>query len=150
MYEIKDYLCEDAKLIREEVFIKEQGFTEEFDNIDSVATHIVFYESNLPIATCRYYKDKNENEYIAGRIAIRRAYRGRHIGNLIMQVLEEQIVSLGGTLISLSAQLQAKQFYEKNGYIPTGEPYLDEYCLHIHMEKILIGKTNGFSNKSYN
>lgn len=139
MYEKMDYLCEDARLIREEVFMKEQGFTDEFDDIDNLATHIVFYESTIPIATCRYYKGTNTDEYIAGRIAIRKDYRGKHLGNLIMKVLEDNIISEGGKLISLSAQLQAKQFYEKNGYTALGEPYLDEYCQHIHMEKPLKG-----------
>ncbi|MDF2800862.1 MAG: family N-acetyltransferase [Anaerocolumna sp.] len=140
MYEKKSYLCDDSKLIREEVFMQEQGFENEFDEIDDLATHIVFYDSTVPIATCRYYKGKNNEEYIVGRIAIRKCYRGKHLGNLMMNVLKENIVSEGGKLITLSAQLQAKQFYEKNGYIAIGEPYLDEDCLHVHMEKSLKGE----------
>lgn len=139
MYIKKDYLCDDARLIREEVFIQEQGFHNEFDEIDDLATHIVFYEANIPIATCRYYKGENSNEYIVGRIAIRKIYRGKHIGYVMMKVLEECIFFEGGNLITLSAQIQAQQFYEKNGYTAIGEPYLDEHCQHIHMEKSLKG-----------
>lgn len=43
MYKRTDTLCEEAKLIREEVFEKEQGFLDEFDEIDEIAKHLVFY-----------------------------------------------------------------------------------------------------------
>ncbi|MDY4474645.1 GNAT family N-acetyltransferase [Mitsuokella sp.] len=40
-------------------------------------------------------------------------------------------------LLVLSAQIQARPFYEKLGYRASGEEYLDEYCPHIRMEKEL-------------
>lgn len=47
------------------------------------------------------------------------------------------ILADGGTKITLSAQKRVKLFYEKNGYTAQGDEYLDEFCPHIHMSKIL-------------
>lgn len=40
-FRIYDKLCEDAKKLRTEVFVAEQGFETEFDDTDSKARHIV-------------------------------------------------------------------------------------------------------------
>lgn len=45
-------LPEDAAYIRKRVFVEEQGFSDEFDDTDTIAAHIVLYnEENKPIAT---------------------------------------------------------------------------------------------------
>lgn len=41
--EAYDFLPEDAKRIREAVFMKEQGFKNEFDDIDLLALHLILY-----------------------------------------------------------------------------------------------------------
>lgn len=136
---IKKYgiLCDEARIIREAVFIKEQGFKKEFDEIDKIAKHVVFYDNDNPIATCRYYASEHANEYIVGRVAIMKPYRGKKIGNYFLKMVEEMICSEGGNKIVLSAQVRVKDFYIKNGYITKGSTYYDEYCEHIHMEKTL-------------
>lgn len=139
MYRIFEDLCQEARYIREEVFVKEQGFLNEFDETDSIAVHVVFYVEDKPAAVCRFYPGEGEGEYIVGRIAVRKDYRGRNLGRYIMQTLEEIISSRGGRRIVLSAQVRVRGFYEKSGYTALGEPYLDEYCEHIHMEKELGG-----------
>lgn len=137
MLKIFDTLCTEERFIRDEVFVKEQGFKNEYDEVDKIAKHMVFYDGDIPIATCRYYSKIKNNEYIIGRIAIIKPYRGRNIGSYILQTLDTIISSEGGKKISLSAQLRIKEFYEKNGYIAIGKPYYDEHIEHIHMEKCL-------------
>ena len=45
-----------AKEIRETVFVNEQGFHNEFDEIDNTAAHLVLFDENeVPIATCRVF-----------------------------------------------------------------------------------------------
>ena len=44
-------LGEDAAKIRTEVFVEEQGFSNEFDDTDKVCTHIVFYDQAEPFNT---------------------------------------------------------------------------------------------------
>lgn len=137
IYRKTNSLTEDARRIREEVFVTEQGFSEEFDEIDKRAVHLVCYMEGEPAAVCRYFEGTKPYEYVAGRIAVRKAFRGRKIGNELMQILEETIKAEGGRSILLSAQLRVAHFYEAAGYEKKGEPYLDEHCLHIKMEKKL-------------
>lgn len=132
-----NHLTEDGKKIRKEVFMVEQGFQSEFDNTDSIATHLVFYEEDKPIAACRYYHGEKEGLFWLGRIAVQKAYRGKHIGKQIVLAAEKEIRKEGGKRIRLSAQVRAKEFYEKCGYRAVGEIYLDEDCPHICMDKEL-------------
>lgn len=137
MYKKFNTLNENARRIRERVFMEEQGFANEFDEIDESAVHLVFYEDGIPTATCRYFKGEEELEYVVGRIAVLPEYRKNHMGSRMMSFLEENIKAEGGKKISLSAQCRVVPFYEKNGYQVIGEPYLDEHCEHVHMEKEL-------------
>lgn len=135
-FEAYDYLPDAAKKIREEVFCNEQGFKNEFDETDNVSAHIVAFESGLPIAVCRVYPN-GENSYGIGRIAVIKAFRGKKIGACIIGEAENYIRRKGGTKIIISAQTRVEEFYRKQGYLPDGEIYFDEYCPHIKMFKKL-------------
>jgi predicted GNAT family N-acyltransferase len=135
---ITDYLSEDAKRIREEVFIQEQKFTLEFDEIDEYAKCVVLYVDGVAVACCRYFQEGEDGDYIVGRIAVRREYSGRHFGELILREVETRIKKAGGRKISISAQFRVKEFYSKLGFVESGNLYYDEYCEHIHMEKEII------------
>ena len=52
-----------AKAIREAVFINEQEFQQEFDEIDNTATHFVLFDDKIPIATCRVFILEYSNNY---------------------------------------------------------------------------------------
>lgn len=128
-------LPEEAIQIRNEVFVKEQGFLDEFDAIDDISSHLVLFQELLPIATCRYYWNEMKSAYVVGRIAVLKAFRGKNIGALILKEAERQIP--GGSIVYLSAQVRVAGFYEKQGYTTKGVPYYDEYCPHIWMSKEL-------------
>ena len=49
-FKISGELLADEKLIREEVFMSEQGFKNEFDETDGKAFHLVMYDNNIPVA----------------------------------------------------------------------------------------------------
>lgn len=134
-YKKSNTLTEDAKNIRVKVFVEEQGFLNEFDELDSHAAHIVVYDGEAAVGVCRYYKGINEGEYIAGRIAVIKEYRGMDLGRYIMRVIEENVSRDGGRYIAVSAQTRAAGFYERSGYKPEGDIYYDEYCPHIKMRK---------------
>lgn len=138
-YKFEQLLMPECKKIREEVFIKEQKFENEFDEIDEIAYHLVLFQNNLPVATGRMYPSTEDSAaYILGRIAVLKEYRKCHLGKEVLTILENKAKNLGAEKTVLSAQMQAKGFYEKNGYKKFGEVYYDEYCPHIHMEKILV------------
>ena len=74
-------LHEDAVRIRKEVFMDEQGFCNEFDEIDKIAFHAVLYEDDRAAATGRmYYDDKEHHCYVIGRLAVDKACRGKQYG----------------------------------------------------------------------
>ena len=137
--EIKTYhaLPPEAKEIREEVFMKEQGFVNEFDDIDSIATHLVLFWEGQPAGVCRFFPIKEPGVWDFGRLAVRKAYRDKHLGSLLVQEAERQIRDQGVAKLALMAQIRVQKFYEKNGYTPFGEPCDDEGCPHIWMEKLL-------------
>ena len=130
-------LPKEAMYIREEVFMKEQGFENEFDETDQIAVHYVLFDDDAPIACCRYFPDKEPNCYLIGRISVLSSYRGKQLGARLLADAETHIKANGGIKLSLSAQLRVQGFYEKQGYTSIGEVYMDEHCEHIHMEKLL-------------
>ncbi len=132
---IFDALPKQAREIREEVFVKEQGFKEEFDSVDEMATHVLIFDGDKAVATCRYYYDKALNATLVGRIAVLKAYRGKKIGALLMQTAQEKITQKGMRKMFVHAQTQAQPFYEKQGFIAFGEKDEEEGCPHIWMKK---------------
>lgn len=135
-----DYLSDDARMIREEVFMKEQGFRYEFDEIDAEAICMVFYEGAQPMACCRYFPGETDGEYVAGRLAVLKKYRGRNLGRRMLEEIEHKVQESGGKKVIVSAQVRVEGFYEKQGYVKSGEVYYDEECEHIHMEKEIVRK----------
>ncbi|MGN1329097.1 MAG: GNAT family N-acetyltransferase [Eubacterium sp.] len=128
----------EAIKIREEVFIEEQGFRAEFDEIDDIAIHFVMYDDNdNAVAVCRAFTENNPEEYHLGRLAVKKSHRGQHLGEEIVHFTEEHIKSIGGKAMELSAQVRVADFYEKQGYKKYGDMYYDEYCPHIMMKKEL-------------
>ena len=127
----------ESAQIRQTVFIDEQGFENEFDDIDNIATHIVIFEDKKAIATCRVFFDNPHNAYMIGRIAVIKEFRGKHIGEMLMNIAHDIVKEMGGDSIMLSAQVRASEFYKKQGYTMAGDEYDDEGVPHILMVKKL-------------
>lgn len=128
----------DAYKIRVKVFVDEQGFKDEFDEIDGYAYHVTAYDEDKVIGCGRFFSESNENEYHIGRIAVLSEYRGIGIGSAIMSEIEKYCVNMGVESLVLSAQRRARVFYEKLGYKAHGEEYLDEGYPHIEMRKKIL------------
>lgn len=136
--QVYDFLSDDAKRIRKKVFIEEQGFKNEFDDTDKIASQIVMYNDNEePIATCRIFAGAEKGEFIFGRLAVLMPYRGMNIGTKMIGEAEKLVLKKGGTSMRLHAQCRVKSFYEKLGYTEYGSIEDDEGCPHIWMNKLL-------------
>ena len=134
--QILDHITDEIKQIREDVFMKEQGFEAEFDAIDETAKFVLLSIEGKAVGTCRYFPGEEPSDAHIGRMAVRKLYRGQGLGAKIMLAAENGIRRDGFTSCSLSAQVQARPFYETLGYVAEGEEYLDEGCPHILMRKI--------------
>ncbi len=127
-----------ALAVRIPVFVEEQGFVDEIDEIDGTATHFVLFdEAKAPIATCRVFVQ--EGAYILGRLCVLKAHRGKGYGGLLVTAAEEYVRSVGGESLTLHSQYPAKAFYERLGYSAYGEVEDEQGCPHIWMKKQLIG-----------
>ena len=106
------------------MFINEQGFQEEFDELDGISNHLVTFDGN-----------EQDGIYYIGRLAVLKEYRSKHLGAKIVNEAEKIIKQKGGSEIRLHSQVQAMPFYQKQGYAPFGERDFDEDCPHQWMKK---------------
>lgn len=132
---LSDGIPSDAKMIRTKVFIEEQGFADEYDDVDNTAWHLVAYEDGKPAAVCRFFRDGEKGVYVLGRLAVLPEYRGKKIGALLIREVEERVGAYGGKTVCLHAQCRACEFYEKQGYQKTGAVEPEQGCPHIWMYK---------------
>jgi predicted GNAT family N-acyltransferase len=130
-------LPEEACYIRETVFVQEQGFTDEFDKLDVVSTHLVLFAEDYPAAVCRVYWDDNLGQYILGRVAVLGEFRRQGIGGAMVKAAEDYIREQGGRELHLHAQCRITDFYEAIGYTQYGPVEDDQGCPHIWMKKDL-------------
>ncbi|ENU44732.1 GNAT family acetyltransferase [Acinetobacter genomosp. 33YU] len=134
MYEVIaggwEQLEKDAKYIREQVFIQEQGIAseDEWDDFDATAVHFMVYDKEQPIATARLLP-----QHSVGRVAVLIPYRKQGIGKILMQHIIDYARNQKLPYLKLSAQTYVTAFYEALGFNVQGEVYQDCGIPHINM-----------------
>ena len=126
-----------AAPIRFEVFVEEQGVPREIelDEHDPLCLHaLALDETGSAVGTGRLLPDGH-----IGRMAVRRAWRGRGIGGAILERLIEAARSRGDAEVALSAQVQAIEFYRAYGFAEEGERYVEAGIEHQAMRRKLVG-----------
>ena len=137
---IFDHCPKEAMWVRITVFVDEQGFHDEFDEVDKTAIHFVaFDDRGNPIATSRVFKKDNSGEYFIGRLAVVREHRKEGLGAKMLREAERYVSSVGGKSISLHSQCRAQEFYAKCGFTAHGEIEYEEGCPHVWMTKQVAG-----------
>lgn len=125
--------CPDGMAIRKEVFCGEQGFVDEFDELDKRCWHLVLYMDGCPISTGRLIEEDPET-YRIGRLAVRKPFRGKKVGTYTCKFLMNKALSLGARKVVLDSQIEAVPFYEKLGFKSLdGEVFLEEGHPHLKM-----------------
>jgi YbgC/YbaW family acyl-CoA thioester hydrolase len=116
-----------AAEVRRAVFIDEQGIdeAEEWDEADDQALHAVVCNlAGLPVATGRLiHAGMPPGEAKIGRMAVRRSARGIGLGAQVLRALIEAARGRGVRHISLSAQISARAFYTRYGFVAEGDLY---------------------------
>ena len=135
-YKIYDQLPQEAKEIRIKVFMEEQGFKDEFDDLDKKSWHVLLQTDEKIIGTARMFWEQNHVMHV-GRVAVCKDARGGGNGARILQACCEKAKALGANRVILGAQCRAVEFYKKSGFTPYGEIFDDEGCPHQMMEKKL-------------
>jgi predicted GNAT family N-acyltransferase len=123
--------------LRHEVFVVEQRVPrdEEVDADDDTALHLVAVDDGRVVATCRLVVDGSTVNL--GRVAVAASVRRRGVASWLLEESEARARALGAERIALAAQTGALALYERAGYAPYGERFMDAEIEHLMMEKRL-------------
>lgn len=124
----------DAMMIRDAVFVKEQGcpLEIEHDAHDKTALHLVIYADGKPVGCGRIVP--HDDFLKLGRIAVIKEERKKHYGDLIMRLLLFKAFDISAKEVHLGAQVHAVDFYSRFGFIPCGENYMEAGIPHVPMK----------------
>ena len=133
---------EGARVVREAVFVQEQGIAreDEWDEADATAVHaVVTTTQGEPVATGRLLNAHDQGAGTAriGRMAVLPVWRDAGLGLWVVQALEQAAQARGDQRVVLSAQRSAEGFYLRLGYTPYGEPFDEVGIPHLHMQRVL-------------
>jgi len=123
----------DVHMIRRNVFIKEQGVSEEeeMDGTDMEAIHLLVRDGGTPVATGRVII--MDDKFYIGRVAVLKEHRGKKYGDFMMRLLIRKAYDMGGAEQHLHAQTQARGFYEKLGFKAVSGEYMEANIPHVDM-----------------
>jgi predicted GNAT family N-acyltransferase len=128
----------DAALaLRYDVFCVEQGVSleEERDGRDDEALHLVIVDGGEVVGTCRLLAEGSDVKL--GRMAVAASHRGRRLAAALLVEADAQARELRARRIVLAAQLTARAVYDRAGYAPYGDVFLDADIEHVMMAKAL-------------
>ena len=129
---------DDCLAIRQEVFVGEQGVTEdeEFDGLDPSCVHFLAVVEGRAVGAARL-RQSSPSTAKAERVAVLASHRGRGVGQSLMRALAESARQRGVRELILGAQLTAIPFYESLGYRAEGDEFLDARIRHRMMRQQL-------------
>lgn len=125
----------DLRLVREAVFIREQGVPAEIelDALDPECRHVLARDADgRPIGTGRLTPSRR-----IGRMAVLADWRGRGVGDALLAALIEEARRLGWHELSLHAQASAIEFYARHGFLPEGARFVEAGIEHLTMRRRL-------------
>ncbi len=161
--EIVDYATAAADLhaVREAVFVQEQGVPAELerDRSDPHCLHALARDAaGRPIGAARLVPPfvaaggcvgagidaadaamPSEPTPRIGRMAVLRAWRGRGVGEAMLEALTAAARERGWPELALHAQASAIGFYARQGYLPVGARFTEAGIEHQAMRRKLLG-----------
>jgi len=123
------------KEIRFTVFVEEQKVdeVEEYDEFESECPHFLAFADGIPAGTARWRK--TEKGFKLERFAVLQPFRKFGIGSALVKiVLTEVLLLSSGKPIYLHAQVQAIPFYQKLGFEPIGDKFIEADIDHRAMK----------------
>lgn len=114
-----------ARMIRSEVFFKEQSIPKEVDNdgFDKEAWHALLYVNNEPAGSGRLVL--KEQWGVLARIGVLKKHRGKGFAAKVIEALELKGVQLGIQQFELYPHAYLESFYANMGYM-TDPAYSEE------------------------
>ncbi len=120
--------------LRMEVFVEEQQVPPEIelDAEDAHAVHIIAVDRGGAVGCARLLREAGEAHI--GRLAVKKSHRKKGVGSAICRYIIAKCREQGCTRIWLNSQIQAVPFYQKLGFVPCGEPFMEAGIEHVEME----------------
>lgn len=140
MFDVKLARTEEERnrafAIRKAVFVEEQGVPAhlEIDEYDDIAFHFIVNEGDKTIAAARLREIAPQFGKVE-RVCVLKDYRGKRLGVLIMEAMEQYAHNIPWKRLKLHAQSYAVPFYEKLGYVVTSPEFTNANMPHRAMEK---------------
>jgi len=133
-----DRELEGAFEIRRQVFVEEQGISEDlvFDEHDGEALHMVVKDGQRVIGTARVLF-LADNQAKLERMAVLRPFRHKGIGKGIVSFLNEELRNRQLEQVVLHAQYGVVAFYKSCGFEELGLPFWEAGIKHMKMQKRL-------------
>ncbi|WP_305804917.1 GNAT family N-acetyltransferase [Stenotrophomonas sp. YIM B06876] len=134
-----DYATQQALLheLRHAVFVEEQQVPAELevDTLDPLSWHVLARDKGgSVIGTGRLTPDRR-----IGRMAVRAQWRGQGVGGALLQALLRQAGDREWEAVTLHAQLTARDFYVRHGFLPEGSEFEEAGIMHQTMCRRLSG-----------
>jgi predicted GNAT family N-acyltransferase len=136
--------------LRHEVFVVGQDVPPELerDHLDAAARHVVAYAGDELVGTGRLVDGRIDEAGelepdtpgtvgTIGRMAVASAARGAGVGRAVLDELVDQAGAQGLPAVELHAQVHARAFYERAGFVAVGEVYVEAGIDHIAMRREL-------------
>lgn len=123
--------------MREQVFVHEQGvpMDVEMDVLDAEADHFIARLGSRVVGAGRLVADPGGGTGVLGRLAVARSARGTGLGKALVAAIEQRARERGLDAVELHAQVHARGFYERLGYVAEGDVYDEAGIAHITMRK---------------
>ena len=137
--------------LRHEVFVVGQGVPVELerDELDASADHAVALDAaGSVVGTGRLVDGRIDQEGrlepgtagtvgTVGRMAVAASARRTGTGRALLDLLVRRAADRGLPEVELHAQLHARAFYERAGFTPFGDVYLEAGIEHLGMRRVL-------------
>ncbi len=121
--------------LRFAIFVGEQNVPQgiELDDLDAQCIHAIAYDADgKAVGTGRLLPEGR-----IGRMAVVKEWRRMGVGAAILEALMQEAGKRGHPEVTLSAQLQAAEFYRGFGFAVEGKVYEEAGILHQAMHKKL-------------
>ena len=122
----------ELRKIRHQVFIVEQNVPSalEWDGLDEDAIHLLALDPAGEAVGCTRLLAGGK----LGRMAVLADWRGKGVGESLLQAAIAACRQHGWPNISLCAQTHAMSFYQRAGFVVCSEEYLDAGIAHRDMK----------------
>ncbi|MCU1592507.1 MAG: acetyltransferase [Frankiales bacterium] len=136
--------------LRYEVFVVGQDVPVDLerDELDAAADHVVALDPERLVGTGRLVDGRIDEEGrletatagavgTVGRMAVCAQARGTGVGRSLLEALVDRARARGLPAVELHAQVHARAFYERAGFQPFGDVYLEAGIEHVGMRREL-------------